>query len=365
MNRRLFMAAGNSGVAERRGARAGPRQAGRTGHAGNRRPALINRRRFACAMAVSLLSLPRAVSAQRSAPRRIGFLLVGLTPESNAAQRFREGLRDAGYSEGRDVVIEWRSAKGDYDLVRGLVAEFIGTKVDVIVVDSTVAARVAKQSTPTIAVLMALVLDPVGTGLVNSLAQPDGNVTGLSMMTTELKAKRLQLLKEAIPALGRLAVLWNPDHPFHAKVGDDLKAIAPTLSIQLTFLSVRNPDQFEVAFSDAVRARAQALYVVDAPIFFAHRDTLFRLATKSRLPTLHELSRLLEYGGLMSYGPDILDLFCRAAGYVDRILKGARPADLPVEQPRKFELVVNLRTARALGLTITQSVLARADRIIE
>jgi putative ABC transport system substrate-binding protein len=327
---------------------------------------MLSRRSFAWGLGASVVALPAAAHAQTVvSPRRVGFLLVGLTPESDAAQHFRKGLRDAGYSEGRDIVIEWQSAKGDYDRVGALVAEFVRNKIDVIVVDSTVAAQVAKRSTSTIPIVMALVLDPVGTGLVKSLSQPGGNVTGLSMMTTELKDKRLQIMKEAIPKLGRLAVLWNPDHPFHAKVGDELKAIAPTLAIQLTFLSVRAPDQFEPAFSAAVKAQAQAVYVVDDPIFFAHRDTLFRLATKSRLPTIHELRRWLEHGGLISYGPDILDLFYRSAGYVDRILKGARPADLPVEQPRKFELVINLKTAKTFGLKIAPSVLAQADHIIE
>jgi putative ABC transport system substrate-binding protein len=327
---------------------------------------VVTRRAFIGTVASGLLAAPLAAEGQPAASaRRIGFLLVGLTPESTAAQHFRNGLHDAGYSEGRDVVIEWRSAKGDYDRVPGLVADFVQSKVDVIVVDSTVAAQVAKRSTSTIPIVMALVLDPVGTGLVKSLAQPGGNVTGLSMMTTEIKAKRLEILKDAMPKLARLAVLWNPDHPFHAKVGSDLKAIAPKLSIQLTFASVRTPDQFDAAFSDVVRARAQAVYVVDDPIFFAHRDTLFKLASKARLPTIHELRRWLEYGGLMSYGPDILDLFYRAAFYVDRILKGASPAALPVEQPTKFELIINLKTAKALGLTIPQSLLQRADQVIE
>ena len=329
---------------------------------------MMDRRTFLGAL--GLLAAPVAAEAQqaRKIPR-IGFLLVGLTPESDAAQHFRKGLRDAGYSEGRDIVIEWRSAKGDYERVRGVVADFIQSKIDVIVVDSTVAAWVAKESTSTIPIVMALVLDPVGTGLVRSLSHPGGNVTGLSMMTTELNEKRLQVLKEALPKLGRLAVLWNPDHPFHAKVGKNLKAIAPRLSLHLTFLSVRTPDDFEpafsAAFSAAAKTKAQAVYVVDDPVFFAQRDTLFRLVAKYRVPTIHELRRWLEYGGLISYGPDILDLFYRSASHVDRILKGAKPADLPVEQPTKFELVVNLKTAKSFGLTIPPALLQRADQVIE
>ena len=263
------------------------------------------------------------------------------------------------------MVIEWRSAKGDYDRVPQLVADLVQSKVDVIVVDSTVAAQVAKRSTPTIPIVMALVLDPVGSGLVKSLAHPGGNVTGLSMMAAELNSKRMQLVKEALPRLARLAVLWNPDHSFHSKVLEDLKMIAPSLSIELSFVGVRTPEQFGPAFSDVSRAHAQVLYVVDDPIFFAHRTTLFRLASKARLPTIHETSRWLEGGGLMSYGADIHDLFYRAATYVDRILKGAKPADLPVQQPTTFELVINLNTAKALGLTMPPSILARADEVIE
>ena len=326
----------------------------------------MHRRAFLSALSGSLLAAPLATEAQKAAsPRRIGFLLVGLSPESKEAQHFRQGLRDAGYSEGRTVVIEWRSAKGEYDRVPGLVADFVQSKVDVIVVDSTVAAQVAKRSTSTIPIVMALVLDPVGSGLVNSLAHPGGNVTGLSMMAAELYSKRLHLVKEAIPRLARVAVLWNPDHPFHSWVVEELKVIASSLSIELSFLGVRTPEQFGPAFADVSRAAAQALYVVDDPIFFAHRNTLFTLARNARLPTIHELSRWLAHGGLMSYGPDIHDLFRRAAIYVDRIFRGARPADLPVEQPHKFELVINLKTAKAFGLTISQSVLVRADQVIE
>jgi putative tryptophan/tyrosine transport system substrate-binding protein len=309
---------------------------------------------------------PLAARAQQpDRMRRIGVLLVGLSPESKEAKHFRLGLRDAGYSEGRDVIIEWRSANGDYDRVPELVADLIHSKVDVIVQDSTVGTEVAKRSTSTIPIVMALVLDPVGSGLVNSLAHPGGNVTGLSMMTSELNSKRLQLLKEAIPQLTRAAVLWNPDHPSHAKVVEDLKVIAPSLSIELTFVDVRAPEQFGPAFSDISRAKAQALYVVEDPIFFAHRMILLELASTARLPTIHDLRRFPEEGALMSYGPDLHDLFRRAAIYVYRILKGAKPADLPVEQPTKFELVINLTTAKALGLEVPPTLLARADEVIE
>jgi ABC-type uncharacterized transport system substrate-binding protein len=330
----------------------------------------VTRRAFAGDMAalvgsVGMFCLAVKVYPQQPAlPRRIGVLLVGLSPESKEVQQFRQGLRDAGYSEGRDVVMEWRLANGDYDRVPELVAHLVRSKVDVIVVDSTVTAQAAKRSTSTIPIVMALVVDPIGSGLVTSLAHPGGNVTGLSMMTTDLNAKRLQLLKEAIPSVARVAVLWNPDHPFHSKVLEDLKVIAPSLSIELSFVGVRTPEQFGPAFSDVSRAHAQALYVIEDPFFFAHRMTLFKLTSKARLPTIHELRRFSDEGALLSYGPNFSDLMRRSAGYVDKILRGAKPGDLPIEQPTKFELVVNLKTAKALGLTIPQSILLRADEVI-
>jgi putative ABC transport system substrate-binding protein len=206
---------------------------------------------------------------------------------------------------------------------------------------------------------------PIGSGLVESLRHPGGNITGLSMMATELYPKRLQLLKEINPQLARAAVWWNPDHPFHPKAVEEIKAAAPSLSIELSFAAVRKPEQFAPAFSDITRANAQALYVVDDPIFFAHREILLNLASAARLPTIYETRRYPDAGGLISYGPDIHDLFRRAAIYVNRILDGAKPADLPVEQPTKFELVINLGTAKALGLTIPDKLLALADDVIE
>ena len=309
---------------------------------------------------------PLAAQAQQAAsPRRIGVLLVGLLPESKPAKHFRLGLRDAGYLEGRDVVIEWRSANGDYDRLPALIADLLQSKVDVIVEDSTVGTELTKRATSTIPIVMALVLDPVGSGLVKSLAYPGENVTGLSMMATELYAKRLQLLKDINPRLIRAAVLWNPDHPFHAKPAEELKAVAPSLSIELSFVGVRTPDQFGSAFSEVTRANAQALYVVEDPIFFSHRMAILEMASAARLPTIHELTRWPEAGALMSYGPDLNDLFRRAAFYVARILKGAKPADLPVEQPTKFELVINSKTAKALGLDVPPTLIALADEVIE
>jgi ABC-type uncharacterized transport system substrate-binding protein len=312
----------------------------------------------------TMWSLP--VEAQQVALPRIGFLLVGLSPESKAAQHFRRGLSDAGYIEGRNITIEWRYAQGDYGRISAFIDEFVRSNIDVMVMDSTVGTAAAKRATSTIPIVMALVLDPVGSGLIQSLARPGGNVTGLSMMTTiELTSKRLQLLKAVIPKLSHVAVMWNPDHPLHHREVDNLKARAPSLAIELSFVAVRGAEQFESTFLDISGTTVQALYVIDDPLFFAQRATLLALAAAAKLPTLHDLRRFPEEGALMSYGPDLYDLFRRSAGYVARILKGTKPADLPVEQPVRFELVMNLKTAKALGLDIPPTLLALADDVIE
>ena len=289
---------------------------------------------------------------------------MSFSPESKEAQAFREGLRDANYAEGRDVVIEWRSADGDYEKVPGLVADLVERKVDVIVVDSTPAALAVKRATSTIPVVATIVADPVGSGLASSLAHPGGNVTGLSTMQIELSAKRLQLLKEAIPRLSRIAVLWNPDTPFHAKVLENLRAVAPSLSVELSVVGARTPEELTAAFSAISRARAHALYVIGDAFFVTHRMTILKLASKARLPTIYTARQYVDAGGLMSYGANFGDLYRRSAGYVDKILKGAKPGDLPIEQPTRFELVVNLKTAKALGIKIPQSILVRADEVI-
>jgi putative ABC transport system substrate-binding protein len=314
---------------------------------------------------LGLFSPASAADAQQPAsPRRIGVLLVGPSPDSKEAQAFRQGLRDAGYAEGRDVVIEWRSANGDYDQVPRLVADLVQRKVDVIVLETTVAARAVKRATSTIPIVMALVADPVASGLVTSFAHPGGNITGLSTMSTELSAKRLQLLKEAMPRVGRVAVLSNPDTPFHRKVVENLKAAAPSLSIELSFVGVRTPDEMGPAFSAMTRARAEALYVIGDPFFLSQRTTILKLASGARLPVITVGRQFPDAGALMSYGANLSDVFRRAAGYVDKILKGAKPGDLPIEQPTKFELVVNLKAAKALGITIPESILLQADEVI-
>jgi putative ABC transport system substrate-binding protein len=330
----------------------------------------VTRRDFVCSLAalaawLEQLGFPSVADAQQPAsPRHIGVLLGARSPESRDVQAFRQGLRDAGYTEGRDVVIEWRSANGDYKRAPELAAELVWRKVDVVVVESTPAAQAVKAATSTIPIVMAIVADPVGSGLVASLAHPGGNITGVSLMATELNAKRLQLFKEAIPRLTRVAVLWNPDTPFHAKVIEELKAAAPPLSIVLSFADAKTLTQFGSAFSKIRRARAQALYVIQDGFFWAHSATIIGLASKAQLPAIYGERDFVDAGALMSYGPNLGDLYRQSAGYVDKILKGAKPGDLPIEQPTKLELVVNLKTAKALGITIPESILLRADEVI-
>ncbi len=331
----------------------------------------LSRRAFVTSLAAVVASPaivfePRAAYAQQpESPRRIGVLFAAITSESKDAQVFRQGLLDAGYAEGRDITFEWRTAGGDYARLPELAAELVQRKVDVIVAGNTVAALALKRATSTIPIVMAVVSDPVDSGLVTNLAHPGGNVTGLSTMTTDLTAKRLQLLKEVMPRLTRVAILWNPATPYHPKMIEELKTVAPSLSIKLSFVSVQTPEQFGPALSTVSRAHAQALYFMDDTFFFAHRTTLIKLALKARLPTIYGARPFVDAGGMMSYGADLRDVYRRSAGYVDKILKGAKPGDLPIEQPTKFELVVNLKTAKELGITIPQSILSRADEVIK
>ena len=304
------------------------------------------------------------VSAADVAPRRIGVLLAIWPPESKEAQAFRDGLRDAGYVEGRDVLIEWRAANGDYDRVSALAAELVQHQAEVIVVESTPAALAVKRASSTIPTVLALVADPVGSGIVPNLAHPGGNITGLSLMTAELAVKRLELLKETMPRLTRVALLRNSANPWHTKAVERLKAAAPSMSIELTVVGIRKPEEIAPAFSAIRRARAQALYVIGDGLSVSHRALLVELASKDRLPTMFWARHYTDEGGLMSYGPNFADLMGRSAGYVDKILKGANPGDLPIEQPTKFELVVNLKTAKTLGITIPESILLRADEVI-
>ena len=319
---------------------------------------------IALAACLSLFGPAGITDAQQPAtPRRIGVLLVAFSLESREAQAFRRGLRDARYTEGRDVVIEWRSTNGDNERIPELAVDLIQRKVDVIVVDSTPGTQAVKRATSTTPIVMSAVGDPVRSGLVANLAHPGGNVTGLSMMATELSGKHLQLLKETIPWLNRVAVLRNPANPLHTKMVEDLKSVAPSLSIEVSFVSASTPEEIGPAFSAARQAHAQALYVIGDAFFIAHRTTLLKLASKARLAIYWEKA-LADEGGLMSYGPNFGEVWYRSAGYVDKILRGTKPGDLPIEQPTKFELVVNLKTAKALGITIPESILLRADEVI-
>ena len=300
---------------------------------------------------------------ETEAPRRIGVLTIAPT-EDEDVQMFRRGLRDVGYVEGRDVVVEWRSANGDYTRIPALVDDLVKRQVDVIVVETTVAAMELERATSTIPIVMAVVADPVRSGLVASLAHPGGNLTGHTMLAVELGGKRLQLLKEVVPRMTRVAVLWNPDTPFHLNAIEELKAAAPALSLKLSFVGARTPDEFSPAFSEISGTRAQGLYVMDDSTFTVNRMALVSLASKARLPASYSEKILVHEGGLMSYGPNLGDLYRRSARYLHKILHGAKPADLPIEQPTKFELAVNLKTAKALGITIPESILLQADVVI-
>jgi len=312
------------------------------------------------------LALGGVVEAQQSeSPRHIGVLLVARLPQAKELQGFRQGLQDAGYSEGRDLIIEWRFARGDYNRVPEFVAELIQRKVEVIVVDTTLATQAVKRATSTVPVVMTSIADPVGSGLVPSLAHPGGNITGLSLMMPDLSAKQLQLLKQTVPQATRVAVLWNPETPYSPRVIESLKAAAPSLSVELKFVAAQTTEEIDPAFTAVNRAHVQALYVIEDPLFMTHRPTLLKLAAKAKLPVIYGERTFADAGALISYGPSYGDLFRRAAGYVDKILRGAKPGDLPIEQPTKFELVVNLKAARALGLTVPESILLQADEVIQ
>ncbi len=262
-------------------------------------------------------------------------------------------------------MIEWRTPNGDYSRVPELAADLVRRRVDVLVVDGTVGTRALKRATSTIPIVMALVADPVGSGLVTNLAHPEANVTGLTIIIPDLSAKQLQLLKDTLPRVSRVAALWNPDSPYSARVIEELKAAAAALPIELKLISIRRPEEIAPAFSAIGRGPGQALFVVEDPLFTTHGSMLLRLAAAARLPTMYGAKHWAEAGGLLSYGANYEDLVRRSAGYVDRLLKGAKTGDLPIEQPTKFDLVVNLRTAKALGIAIPQPILQRADEVIQ
>jgi putative ABC transport system substrate-binding protein len=294
--------------------------------------------------------------------------VTSLAVSPHPQEVFRQGLRDLGYVEGRNVVIEYRDAEGKPERLPALAAELVGLKVDVIVAGGQPHALAAMQATRTLPIVFIGAADPVTSGLVTSLARPGGNVTGLSFLAPELVGKRLELLKQAVPGVTRVAVLWEPGGQGERTAKDMLKqaeAAARALGVRPQFVEARGPADFDRAFSDMTRARAGALTVLGSVMFVNERRRLVDLAAKNRLPAVYLSREFVDAGGLMSYGPNVADLFRRAATYVDKILKGAKPGDLPVEQPTKFELVINMKTAKALGLTIPQSLLGRADHVVE
>jgi putative ABC transport system substrate-binding protein len=321
-------------------------------------------------LGLTLLAAPLGAEAQQPAKvARIGYLTLNLAANPHLREAFLQGLRDLGYVESRNVVIEYGDAEGKRERLPALAAELVALKVDVIVTASgTVAALAAKQATRTLPIVFASVGDPVASGVVTSLARPGGNVTGLSNLNPEVVGKRLELLTQAVPGVSRVAVLRLPGALGERTERDMLtgaEVAARALGVRLQFVEARGPADFDRAFSDMTRARAGALTVLPSNMFLREHRRLVDLAAKNRLPAVYLWSEFVDAGGLMSYGANLADLNRRAATYVDKILKGAKPGDLPVEQPTKFELVINLKTAKALGLTIPQSVLGRADKVIQ
>ena len=327
----------------------------------------MDRRAFIAMMVGGLLTAPLAAGAQQAAKIfRIGYLATNPTPHFQEA--FRQGLRDLGYVEGRNLVIEDRDAERKFERLPALAAELVALKVDVIVASGTPAALAAKQATRTLPIVFTSIADPVTSRLVTSLARPGGNLTGFSVLAPELVGKCLEQLKQAIPAVSRVAVLWHPGAMTERTDKDMLKraeVAAQALGVRLQVLEARGPADFDTAFTEMTRARADALAVLTSSMLFGERRRLVGLAAKNRLPAVYPWREGVDAGGLMAYGPDLADLLRHAATYVDKILKGAKPADLPVQQPTKFELVINLKAAKALGLTVPPLLLLRADQVIQ
>jgi putative ABC transport system substrate-binding protein len=320
------------------------------------------------AVGLTLASLGTAAAQPSEKVHRVGYLNPGSSSDPLRQRRLealRQGLRELGYVEGQNIALEPRWAEGKYDRYPALAADLVRSKVDVIVAWSGPATKAAQAATRTIPIVMSLVNDPVGSGLVASLARPGGNVTGTTITAPDVVGKRLELLKEVVPKVSRVAVLQHPDNPASASMVREAEAAARALGVRLQILGVRNSAEIDSAFAAMTKERAGAfLYLPDA-IFDNQQRQILELAAKRRLPAVVGNRQYAEAGGLVAYGADFLDLERRAATYVDKILKGARPADLPIEQPTKFELVINLKTAKALGLTIPPSLLLRADQVIE
>ncbi|HWP56935.1 MAG TPA: ABC transporter substrate-binding protein [Candidatus Acidoferrales bacterium] len=319
-----------------------------------------------CLFAAVLFALCASAEAQQAkkTPRVAYVNLSTRSANEVRIEAFRQGLRELGYMEGRDIVIEYRSSEGRPDRLALAVAEVVRLKVDVIISGGATVTRAAKQATTTIPIVMAQDPDPVGNGFVASLARPGGNITGLSSQSADLSGKRLELLRETLPDVSRVAVLGTSTNTGNARQLQETESAAAAFNIQLYPLDIIDPGDIEPAFRAARKRQAHAMFVLRGPVLSSARTQLVKVAAKARLPTIYPQSEYVDGGGLMSYGVHSLDLERRAATYVDKILKGAKPAELPVEQPTKFELVINLKAANQIGLTIPPNVLARADRVI-
>jgi putative ABC transport system substrate-binding protein len=337
-------------------------------HFDNRKSKIQNRKWVGFLVILVLLvgCVGMAAAQQPTKISRIGFLM-GVSPSiiSARVEAFRQGLRELGHVEGKNILIEVRSSEGKPDRLPALAAELVRLKVDVIVSAGPPSTRSAKQTTATIPIVMAFDDDPVGSGFVASLARPGGNVTGLSALSPEISGKQLELLKEIVPKLSRVAVLGNASNPGSPQALREINLAADELRVQIQYLEVGAPKDIETAFGAASKERADAVLVLSATVLLSRRKQIVDLALKSRLPAIYNRPEYVEDGGLVFYGVSYTDLFRRAAAYVDKILKGAKPADLPIEQPKKFEFIVNLKAAKQIGLTIPPNVLARADRVIK
>jgi putative tryptophan/tyrosine transport system substrate-binding protein len=323
----------------------------------------VDRRAFVVG-AFALFAAPLAGEAQPKVPR-IGILTLAVASSTPIFEEFRQGLRDLGYAEGQNIAFEYRFAQGRPDRLPGLAAELVRMKIDVIVIEGGQAALAAKNATQTIPIVMAVIGDPVKAGLVASLARPGGNITGLTLFAPELSWKRLQLLKEVVPKSTLVAVIRNATHPNAADLWGETEAAAQSLNLRLQSVEVRSPADLDGAFKAATSARPSAFVTLADGMLLNNRTRIIEFAVKSRLPAIYPDREFAAAGGLMAYGPSLSSNFRRAATFVGKILKGAKPADLPIEQPTKFDLVINLKTAKALGLTLPSSLVKRADTVIQ
>jgi putative tryptophan/tyrosine transport system substrate-binding protein len=327
----------------------------------------MNRKICFLALCTLLFALSCPVEAQQPAKvPRIGFLNTNAPAAfTTRTEGFRQGLRDLGYVEGKDILVEYRYAEGKLDRLPVLTAELVRLKVDVIVTAVSSSTRSAKEATHTIPIVMAQDNDPVGNGFIASLARPGGNITGLSTLSPEIGGKQLELLQGVVPRIVRAAVIGTSTLPGHAQRLKETELAAAALRVQLQYLDVLSPEDIETAFRHASKGRADALVVLGGLVLISHRAQVANLAAKNRLPAIYNVPEFVEAGGLMTYGASYIDLYRRAATYVDKILKGAKPADLPVEQPTEFEFIINLKAAKQIDLTIPPNILARADKVIK